>query len=336
MLSPQNNKPNQFHRFLTLSIALVIWFVVLMGVLVYRTNITDWWKLRGYDAPAKISMISSQDTMTDYAQKIFYVNHPQVIGQASRFNSECPTSKAEQTIVLGCYHPNQNGIYIYSVTDARLDGVEQVTAAHEMLHAAYDRLSQNERSQVDRQLSDFYANGLQNDRIRKTIEAYKQTEPNDLVNEMHSIFGTEVRSLPPALEQHYKKYFGNRLQVVGYAEKYQSEFISRQDAVTSYDSQLKALKSQIDALEADLKSRQASITQQQKELLALRNSGDVNAYNSAVPAYNASIDSYNSGVQRAKALVAQYNQMVVARNSIALEESKLAQSLNSNAQTINN
>ena len=273
--------------------------------------------------------------MTDYGQKVFYVNAPEVTDKG-KFNQLCPTAKAEQTIVLGCYHAGQNGIYIYDVTDARLDGVEQVTAAHEMLHAAYERLSDKEKSEIGKQLEDFYHNDLHDERILKTINAYKLTEPDDVVNEMHSIFGTEIRNLPAPLQEHYKKYFSDRSKVVTYAEKYQAEFTSRQDAVSRYDSQLSNMKIQIDTMEADLKTSQDSINQKQKELIGLRSSGDTQTYNAGVPAYNAQIDAYNNEVQRLKSLIAQYNQLVATRNSIALEENQLAQDLNSKAQTINN
>jgi hypothetical protein len=335
MPSPQS-KPTRHWSRKTLYLAVtLLWVVFLPLVILNRQDIVDWWRLRSYNPPILISSISQQDAMSDYGQKIFYVNSPEVTGK-NKFNQDCPTATAEQTIVLGCYHAGQNGIYIYDVADQRLDGVEQVTAAHEMLHAAYERMSYKERTEINNQLEDFYHNGLHDERILKTIDAYKQTEPNDVVNEMHSIFGTEVRDLPAPLQEHYKKYFSDRSKVVVFAEKYQAEFTSRQDAVTKYDNQLAGMKSQIDSLESNLKSQQDSINQKQKELIALRSSGDTTAYNAGVPPYNALIDSYNSQVQQLKALIAQYNQLVATRNSIALEENQLAQDLNSKAQTINN
>lgn len=335
MPSPQSKPTHHWFRKIFYAAIILLWVVVLPLVAIHRQDITDWYRLRDYKAPTLIADISKQDSLTPYGQKVFYVNQPMVTGK-DKFNSSCPTSTAEQTIVLGCYHAGQNGIYIYDVTDQRLDGVEQVTAAHEMLHAAYERLSDKERKEINKQLEDFYQNGLHDQRILKTINAYKQTEPHDVVNEMHSIFGTEVRNLPAPLEEHYKKYFNDRSQVVTFAEKYQAEFTSRQDAVARYDSQLSSMKKQTDAMESDLKSRQDEINQKQKDLISLRSSGDTEAYNAGVPSYNALIDAYNSEVQQLKSLIAQYNQIVATRNSIALEENELAQDLNSKAQTINN
>ena len=67
--------------------------------------------------------------------------------------------------MLGCYILNK-GIYVYDITDDRLAGVRQVTTAHEMLHAAYDRLSVKERAQVDAMTAAAYEK-LDNIRIKK-------------------------------------------------------------------------------------------------------------------------------------------------------------------------
>lgn len=335
MLSHQNKLKNHWFRNLFYLVVALLWVVALPLVIVHRQDVVDWWRLQKYQPPILISSISKQDTMTDYAQKIFYVNMPAVTGKA-KFNQACPSYAAEQTIVLGCYHSGQNGIYIYDVTDARLDGVEQVTAAHEMLHAAFERMTDKQKLAVGKQLQDFYDNGLQDERIKKTIDAYKDTEPKELVNEMHSIFGTEVRNLPSTLEEHYKQYFKDRPQVVGFAEKYQAEFTSRQEAVKNYDNQLSTIKSQIDNLEDDLKSKQEIIYSMQKNLISLRGANRIEEYNAGVPGYNNLVADYNNEVQQVKNLISQYNQMVVSRNAIALEENELVKDINSQAQTIKN
>ncbi len=83
-----------------------------------------------------------------------------------------------------------------------------------MLHAAYNRLNSADKSRIDNSLQKYYQHTLTDQRIKNIIAAYKKTEPNDLVNEMHSIFGTEVAELPPELETYYKQYFSNRSVVV--------------------------------------------------------------------------------------------------------------------------
>ncbi len=313
---------------------LLLVLLVLLGIVflvsVNRQNLLDYWRLRQYQAPDAIAKIARQDTMTNYGRKVFYVNQPALSDKAA-FRTKCPNNGGERSIVLGCYHGGQNGIYLLNVSDSRLNGVEPVTAAHEMLHAAYDRLSGSDRAKVNAMLADYYAHGLQDERIKKIIDGYKKTEPHDVVNEMHSVFGTEVASLPADLEQYYQRYFSQRGQVAALAARYQSEFASRQAAVANYDAQLISLKAQIDTTEANLKTQQSSIESQRNTLVALRNSGNTGAYNAGIPAYNNMIDRYNAQAQATQGLIDRYNQLVTSRNAIALEEDELANDLNANA-----
>ncbi len=308
------------------------WLGVLLLLALNRQNIYDWWKLHNYTPPATVAQIATQDTMTSYARKVFYVNQPAIEDKTSF--TQCPAGD-EKTIVLGCYRGGQNGIFVLGVSDPRLNGVEQVTAAHEMLHAAYDRLSAKDRAAVDAMLQDYYQHDLADARIKATIEDYRQSEPTALVNEMHSIFGTEIASLPAPLEHYYQRYFTNRQAVTGFAGQYQAEFTSRADAVKADDARLATMKTEITSQQADLKTKRAALDAESNHLQQARSSGDIAAYNAAVPGYNASVNSYNAGVDSLQALVAQYNQLVSERNAIALETQQLTNEINSQATTIN-
>jgi hypothetical protein len=306
---------------------------VALGLLAAnRQSLTDWWRLRSYQAPAAVSQLAAQVTMTDYARKVFYVNQPAVADKPS-FAQACAAagSQKEKTIVLGCYHSGQNGIYVLNVDDPRLQGVEQVTAAHEMLHAAYDRLGRDERAKVDAMLKDYYDHQLSDQRIVDTMAAYKKTEPNDLVNEMHSIFGTEIANLPAPLEAYYKQYFNNRSQVAAYAAQYQAAFTSRQALLAQYEARLDTLKRQIETAEIDLRAQQAEISARQAALTAERSSGNLAAYNAGVPEYNRLVDAYNNQLAAVKALIDQFNQLVATHNALVLEQNQLRDELNATA-----
>lgn len=307
--------------------------VVLLGVLgavvLKQQAIADWWRLRGYTAPSAVATLASEDTMTDQARHLLYVNRP-LITTGTTFTSHCP-SGTEKTVVLGCYVGNDLGIYIYQVSDARLNGVEQVTAAHEMLHAAYRRLSSAERSRVDSMLMDYYQHDLTDERIKSTIEAYKKSEPHDVVNEMHSVFGTEVAQLPAPLESYYQQYFTDRSKVAAFTASYEGEFTDRRAKVAAYDAQLKELKSQIDEDEAQLAAQKQALDSEARQLNAERSGGNVSKYNGDVPAYNRSVDAYNNLLAATKNLIQQYNDIVDARNAVALEEQQLTQALSANA-----
>lgn len=286
-----------------------------------RNAIYDAVRLRGYNPPAAVVDLATRDTMTDLGRHLFYVNHPQLIGDSATFRSDCTVT--EQTIVLGCYHPTQQGIFVYNVSDTRLAGIVEVTSAHEMLHSAYDRLSSGDKTDVNKMLDDFYKNDLHDQRILDTIEAYKKSEPKDVVNEMHSIFGTEIASLPAPLEKYYQRYFTNRAAVVAFSQNYENEFTSRSAKAAQYEKQLNDLKAKISAEESNLKAQLASINAEQARLDSLKANNRIEEYNAGVPAYNASIDEYNVGVARYKRDVSSYNALVEQYNAVAGELKQL-------------
>ncbi len=308
-------------------------FLLLVGAIValgtHRQALADWLRLRNYTAPTSVVQLATDNTMTPQARHLFYVNHPSITS-GKAFTSHCPLG-GEKTVVLGCYVGSDSGIYLYSVNDGRLQGVEQVTAAHEMLHAAYRRLPGSERTRVDALLNDFYAHHLTDQRIKDTIAAYKKSEPNDVVNEMHSVFGTEVANLPAPLEQYYKQFFTDRSKVTSFTASYQAEFSSRQAMIKQYDMILDSIKQQIDANQANLSEQKTAIDSQSKQLDAERSSNQAAAYNKDVASYNAAVDSYNGLLAITKNVIRQYNDIVNRRNAVVLEEQQLTQAISASA-----
>ncbi len=306
---------------------IILWAIVglvLVGWL-KRENIYDYLRLRNYSAPANIVQLASDTTMNASARKIFYVNHP-ALESSTTFSGKCG-SVGEQTIVLGCYIPPQRGIHLYDVTDARLAGIEQVTAAHEMLHAAYDRLSTSDKKQVDQWIQEAYAQ-VTDQRIRDTIDAY-QKDGADTTNELHSILGTEVHDLPPALENYYKRYFNDRQKIVAYSDQYESVFTGRKTQVDAFDAQLASLKKQIDQNQASLTQQNKDIADERTQLDQLLAAKQYGQYNAGVNGYNNQVQTYNTLVNATKALVTRYNDILDQRNAIALEQRQLFQSIDS-------
>ncbi|MEO6761014.1 MAG: hypothetical protein ABI220_01395 [Candidatus Saccharimonadales bacterium] len=316
-----------------LQTSLLVVVLLLLGLVInQRQAIHDWIKLRGYQPSTAIATLASEDTMTPAAKHLFYINKPGITNSVA-FAENCPKA-TEKTIILGCYRSGENGIFIYNVADPRLDGVQQVTAAHEMLHAAYERLSSKDRNYVDGLLKQFYKNDLRDQRLLDTIASYRQTEPNDVLDEMHSVFGTEVSNLPPQLEVYYQRYFGNRSKVAGFAAAYQAEFTSRQKQVEQYDVQLKSLRQQVDDSRSSLTSQKAALDDKASQMGADRASGDTDAYNSLVGSYNQAVDRYNTLVGQTKDQISQYNQLVEKRNAVALEEQQLMQAITASPETV--
>lgn len=308
-----------------LSIFTLVLFLVAPFILyANRNNIYDWYELYNYKPSDKIIALATDTTMQPSMRRLFYVNRPE-IDDKNAFNSRCRSD--EETIVLGCYISRQ-GIFLLEVTDSRLNGIEQVTAAHEALHAAYSRLSTSERRRVDAMTSNAYIS-LSDARIKDNVKLYRDKDPSVVPNELHSILGTEARSLPADLEQYYKKYFTDRSKIVGYSEQYVNAFTERKNQVLSYDQQLEALKQQIDFEKESLTKQAAQLSADRIRLDNLRSSNQIAAYNVAVPSYNLQVNNYNNDVESLGSLVNDYNDIVPKRNAVAIEESDLAKAIDS-------
>lgn len=304
-------------------LVFVIFIAVSAGAVLSVINaqdIIDWWRLRDYTPTAKIEAVAERTRMSSQGKKLFYVHDPELLSKDS-FQSSCTVG--ESTIVLGCYISNQR-IYLYDVEEPRLDGVVEVTAAHEMLHAGYDRLDLKEKDRVDKLLLEAYER-IDNTRLREIIENYRLRDPNVVNNELHSILGTEYRDLPKDLEEYYSKYFEDRLSVVALAEAYAGEFEKREAQITDFDKQLNDLNGEITRIQADLTLQNSALQSDRAKIESYKS--DPERYNNAVNVYNKNVGIYNSGVAKVKSLIEQYNSLVVERNKIAVEERELVEAI---------
>jgi hypothetical protein len=326
-------RPEPRHRVWPGRLFLAV-LLALVGVLFWqRQAVSDWIQLYGYKPPAQITALANQTTMTNNAQHLFYLNQP-TIATKTTFANHCKA--IEKTIVLGCYHGGQNGIFILEINDnSELHGVMQVTAAHEMLHAAYDRLKGDEKAQINRWLQQYYDTGLHDSVVKAEIDSYRTSEPDELLNEMHSIFGTEIASLPPNLERYYSRYFDNRSAVVQQAEQYQKAFRSREADVKAYDRQLAGLQKQIETNEATLQAKARELQQLRTQLNQYRSTNKADQYNALVKTYNNQAHSYNALLATTRSQISRFNSIVQKRNALVVEEQQLVKQLSgSNLPTV--
>jgi hypothetical protein len=293
-----------------------------------RYNIYDWMVLQNYTPPVAVVDLADKSGFNDYGKRLFYVNKPEISGREA-FVEQCKVR--EQTIVLGCY--TNPGIFVFDVQDERLKGVEEVTAAHEMLHAAYERLSPSERKRIDALTEEAYSK-INDPELAKRIESYKQTEPGEIPNELHSILGTEKRNVGSELEEYYKQYFIDRLVVVALAENYEKVFVDIQNQVQRYDADLSLRKAEIERREQGVEAQSnelQSIKQQMNSLLAAKSYA---AYNNLVPTYNTKVKAFNAEINQIEALITEYNELVAQRNNLAADQETLVKSIDSRLNTL--
>ncbi len=313
--------------FSLLFLAAAIWAVFNRQLIV--DQITFW----QFQPSSIISQSASDSGMNENGKFFYYASRPE-LNDRNSFNQNC-TTRETQAIVLGCYVDNR--IYLFDVTDDRISGIRTVVAAHEMLHAVYQRLGNTERDQLNKMLEDQLAKTTDKN-ILDIVKVYDRIEPGERLNELHSLFATETRNLSPELENYYKKYFSDRGKVVEIYQKYSQVFSDLETKAATLQDELKAKKTNIDSLTADYESQQKTLvsdidsfnerakttggfgTESEFELARETLINRQNSLKNIADQINGLIDEYNSGVN--------------ALNALGIEISKLNENLSSTGQTV--
>lgn len=280
------------------SLGILIACTAVAGWLVQnRVYVVDQLSVWQYEPSSQVAEIAARTSLSESGTFYFYASSPSVEPGQS-FNSVCKRPEKDSAI-LGCYSNRQ--IHIFDVTDARLDGIKEVTAAHEMLHAAWERLSDDERGKIEPVLEAAF-NKVADTSLTDRMNYYARAEPGERLNELHSILGTEYSDLGPELESHYKKYFNNRGVVVSLHEKYNKIFIENEQKTNSLTAQLGTLGDTIESLS---KSYNERITQLNADISSFNSRAESGAF--------ASRDTFNA---ERSALVARSSQLEAVRSDI--------------------
>jgi hypothetical protein len=229
-------------------ISTVVILVLAATSIFYAFNrqwVSDQITVWQFKPTAVLTSYMTRSTMTDHAEFLFKASQPMVTS-AEKFNTVC-SNHEEGTGVLGCYASVDKRITLFDVTDDRLDGLEDVVAAHEMLHAAWDRMDPGEHARLTTMLEAEAAKLADDPEFADTMAFYAKTEPGERDNELHSIIGTEVGSLAPDLEAYYAQYFSNRAALVALHEKSNAVFVSLANETKDLVKQIDDLREAIDA-----------------------------------------------------------------------------------------
>lgn len=309
---------------------LVSFIIIALIALIYfnKQFITDQIIVWRFKPTKEISLLAEKAGLNNNGKFYYYSGQPS-LETSSSFNGLCKRAEST-TSILGCY--SNNRIYIFNVTDTRLDGVREVTAAHETLHAVYQRLSNNDKNKLDDLLEQEYNKIKNNKEFSSRMDFYARTEPDQIDNELFSVIGTEVADINSELESYYSKYFSDRKKVVNLNIKYISVF--------------NQLKSQADEIRTELERLNIVITNDTKQYNI-----DVAVLDSDITVFN---NRANSGdfssqqqfdIERAELLARveilnlkresiiqntqQYELLIIQYNLIATELEKLQSSLDS-------
>jgi len=244
--------------------------LVASALLFNRQYILDNLSVWQYKPSPIIQTFVDRAGMNKTGEFYFFASQPTLEGRPS-FNARCANHNTE-TAVLGCYKAQR--IYIYDVQNEKLDGIRTVTAAHEMLHAAYDRLSDDERARVDAMVETEYEKLKQDERWVERMAFYAKTQPGERNNELHSMIGTELSSINPNLESYYGQYFDDRRKVIDLQASYEAVFTSLQARSAQLASQLDALQSSIEQGTTSYNAQVAQLNRDIQEFNERADSGD--------------------------------------------------------------
>lgn len=305
---------------------LAIILVIMIGV--YRQSLIDLISYWQYQPTPAILSLSKASFMSPKAEFIFFASHP-VLDSTSNLHQECHGMENTAS-VLGCYKEDQ--IYIFDVQDPEIHQVKVVTAAHEMLHAAYARLSDSERQTINKLLEQEFAKLATDKKFADRLSVYSSLLPAQFSNELHSIIGTEVAEIDEALEKYYQRYFIDRQAIVKLNQNWLLAFEKRQQESQKLSEEIKQLETQI---EEESALYNFSVKYLNTKIDAFNQRADQGGFASQVDFTNerakllqdvrtleASRDETNKAIDK-------YNQLLIRYNELNLELKELFSHLDS-------
>jgi hypothetical protein len=278
-------------------VASVLILVAAAWLFFNRQYIVDVATVWSYEPSSEIAALSERVDFTDEGEFYFYATRPE-IAPAEQFNEDCPRQETNSPI-LGCYAAGR--IYIYDITNEQLNGIEEVTAAHEMLHAVWERHGNAEQRRLESLLMAIYRRGASPE-LKERMAYYERNEPSEVINELHSILPTEVTDLGPELDAYYATYFTDRSTVVAYHEQYSDVFNTLVDRAD-------ALYNELNQLSSEVEQESAEYTRAVEQL-----SADIESFNRR--ASNGSFTSMSQFNSERNILVARSNELDTRRQAI--------------------
>jgi hypothetical protein len=297
---------------------LLLLVSVVVGAVWKGPWIYDYYRAQTYQPSSEMMRIRESLNLTEQGEFLFNASQPE-LDSAADFNTNCQSNNSE-TAVLGCY--TMGTIYVYNIDSAELDGIRELTTAHELLHAVWARMSEEEKSALNSALAEVRATNSA--KLDEEIGAYDASESQE---ELYVRAGTEVANLPDVLERHYAEVFRDQDAVVAYYDRYIGVFQALQTELDGLAAEMETAKTTIDLktkeyekrseqLNADIVSfnscaevvgcfeTEAEFSAERAELVAEQEALEVlyEELNGLITDYNAKVEQYNAGVTQGEKL----------------------------------
>ena len=266
--------------------------------------------------------------LTEKASKTLLATHP-ALQEKQAFNQSCHSHNHE-VYVLGCYVHDSDRIYLYHVESNDLPGVIEVTTAHEMLHAAYQRVPFWEKDRLNEEIKKAYDNLPADHEIRTSIKSYSE---DDFYDELHSRLGTEVADLSDFLEKHYAAYFQHRQTITDFNQQYHSVFQKLNDKLTSLKSEIDTKQTTINQQTETYNNETNALNQLILDFNRRVESGKISGwrYQNERAVLEARINRHEATYQSIQQSIDAINQQITEYNNHVLFENQLMNQINSNA-----
>ena len=274
-------------------------------------------------------MVKIRDSLdlTSEGEFIFNASQP-ALSERDEFNQNCRPTDAE-TAILWCYV--RENIYVYNIEDEQLKGIKELTAAHELLHAVYARMSDEKKNNLESVLRQVYKDNKEI--LEDDLKIYSSSERSE---ELYVRAGTEVKTLPDVLEKHYAKYFTNQDKVVSYYDSYIAVFRRLKAELKALEAEMSELNTKIDNMTTEYKNR------------VVQYEADVDQFNTCADTPGCFTSQWEFDTRRnvlvneqialdalydeISNLIAEYNKKVEVYNSDVIETNRLTDKMNSNVK----
>lgn len=313
---------------------LVVLTLTIGAVWAYqnRQDISDHFAAQNFTPTQEVVDLADRIMPTSAGERVFLASHP-TLDASQVFNDQCSdVDHTEGGHVLGCFSGGR--IHLFKVTDERLDGIVEVTAAHELLHAAFSRLSDAEAAQLTAQLTSAYAELAGSDpALAERMEVYRGLSEAAFTNELHSVLGTEVRELPAELEAHYARWFEDRAVIVDFFDAYHQVFTELRARADQLQGELEALRADIEARSEEYETAVARFNADWQQFLqrneAFEFSGNPGLFYALRDDFDARRSALNADLERLNADIRSYESMRIELQQLGELNSELQANLDS-------